>query len=187
VTAAHAAAVRSLTVIIAALNGEIANMEQQVTPCFRGRPDAAIYLSQPGTGEILGAQQLGDFRDDPHRNASAKARKNYASTSTVTRQSDKKIVLARLIRNGRLASALCQQGAKRLEGLTRCPCFTMGTQSRPGPLRHAAGTVQPAGRDLARLPEDRNRLRRSHRLVTPSQDSRRRLTIRVQECRCQTG
>src|SRR4029077_9929464 len=73
---AYAAAVRSLTVIIAALNGEITAMERQVTACFRGHPDAAIYLSQPGTGEIPGARQLGEFGDDPHRYAHAKARKN---------------------------------------------------------------------------------------------------------------
>jgi hypothetical protein len=107
VTAAYAAAVRSLTVIIAALNGEIATMERQVTACFRGHPDAAIYLSQPGTGEILGARQLGEFGDDPHRYASAKARKNYASTSPVARQSGKKkIVMARFTGNDRLADAL---------------------------------------------------------------------------------
>ena len=55
-TEAYAAAVRSLTVIIAALNSEIATMERQVTACFRGHPDAAIYLSQPGIGEILGTR-----------------------------------------------------------------------------------------------------------------------------------
>ena len=112
---ACAAAVRSLTVIIAALNGEIATMERQVTACFRGHPDAAIYLSQPGTGEILGARQLGEFGDDPHRYASARARKNYAATSPVTRQSGKKkIVMARFIRNGRLADALHRQAQSAL-------------------------------------------------------------------------
>jgi transposase len=115
VTAACAAAVKSLTVIIAALNGEIANMERQVAACFRGHPDAAIYLSQPGLGEILGARQLGEFGDDPHRYASAKARKNYAATSPVTRQSGKKkIVMARFIRNGRLADALHRQAQSAL-------------------------------------------------------------------------
>ena len=112
---AYAAAVRSLTVIISALNGEIATMERQVTACFRGHPDAAIYLSQPGTGEIPGARQLGEFGDDPHRYASAKARKNYAATSPVTRQSGKKkIVLARFIRNGRLADAVHRQAQSAL-------------------------------------------------------------------------
>ena len=110
VTAAYAATVSSLTGIIAALNSEITRMERQVTACFRGHPDAAIYLSQPGLGEILGARQLGEFGDDPHRYASAKARKNYAPTSPVTRQSGKKkLVMARYIRNDRLADALHRQ------------------------------------------------------------------------------
>ncbi len=67
--------------IIAALNGEIAKMGQEVMACFRGHPHAAIYLSQPGLGEILGARELGEFGDDAGRYASAKARKNYAATS----------------------------------------------------------------------------------------------------------
>ena len=115
VVAAYAAAVSSLTVIITALNGEIAKMERQVTACFRRHPDAAIYLSQPGIGEILGARELGEFGDDPHRYASAKARKNYAATSPVTRQSGKKkIVMARFIRNDRLADALHRQAQSAL-------------------------------------------------------------------------
>ena len=114
-TGVYAATVRSLTVIIAALNGEIATMERQVTACFRGHPEAAIYLSQPGIGEILGARELGEFGDDPHRYASAKARKNYAATSPVTRQSGKKkIVMARFIRNDRLADALHRQAQSAL-------------------------------------------------------------------------
>ena len=114
-TGAYAATVWSLTVIIAALNGEIATMERQVTACFRRHPDAAIYLSQPGIGEILGARELGEFGDDPHRYASAKARKNYAATSPVTRQSGKKkIVMARFIRNDRLADALHRQAQSAL-------------------------------------------------------------------------
>ena len=112
---AYAATVRSLTVIIAALNGEITTMERQVTACFRGHPDAAIYLSQPGIAEILGARQLGEFGDDPHRYASAKARKNYAATSPVTRQSGKKkTVAARFVRNDRLTDALHRQAQSAL-------------------------------------------------------------------------
>ncbi len=111
----YAAMVRSLTVIIAALNGEIGTLEEQVTGCFRGHPDAAIYLSQPGLGEILGARAMGEFGDDPHRYATAKARKNYAATSPVTRQSGKKkIVLARFVRNDRLADALHRQAQSAL-------------------------------------------------------------------------
>jgi len=102
-------------VIIAALNGEITTMERQVTACFRRHPDAAIYLSQPGTGDIFGARELGESGDDPHRYASAKSRKNYAATSPITRQSGKKkTVLARFIRNDRLADALHRQAQSAL-------------------------------------------------------------------------
>ncbi|HET7015784.1 MAG TPA: transposase, partial [Streptosporangiaceae bacterium] len=121
---AYAATVRSLTVVIAALNGEIAAMERQVTACFRGHPDAAIYLSQPGIADVLGARELGEFGDDPHRYASAKARKNYAATSPVTRQSGKKkIVMARFIRNDRLADALHQQAQSALRASSGARAF----------------------------------------------------------------
>ena len=60
------------------------------------RPVAAeIILSQPGLGPILGARVLAEFGDDPHRYASAKARKNYAGTSPITRASGKKSAGAR--------------------------------------------------------------------------------------------
>jgi hypothetical protein len=50
---------------------------------------------------------LGEFGDDPRRHASAKARKDCAGASPLTRQSGKKkIVLARFVGNDRLADAL---------------------------------------------------------------------------------
>jgi hypothetical protein len=53
---------------------------------------------------------LGEFGDDPHRYHDARARKNYAGTSPITRASgNKKVVLARYGRNDRLADALDQQ------------------------------------------------------------------------------
>jgi hypothetical protein len=51
-------------------------------------------------GAILGARVLGELGDDPHRYVSAKARKNYAATSPITRASGKKKVMAaRFIHN----------------------------------------------------------------------------------------
>lgn len=77
---------------------------------FGRHPDAEIYRSQPGIGEIIGARVLGEFGDDPHRYRDAKARKNYAGTSPITRCSGRKrVVLARYARNKRLADALHQQ------------------------------------------------------------------------------
>jgi transposase len=102
--------VRSLIRMITAFNDEVAVMEEQVSECFGRARDAEVLLSQPGLGKILAARVLGEFGDDPARYASAKARKNYAGTSPVTRASGKKkAVLARFVRNDRLADALHQQ------------------------------------------------------------------------------
>jgi Transposase IS116/IS110/IS902 family len=99
--------VRALAAVITALNGQITVMEGQAAAHFRQHPDAEIILSQPGLGLIFGARVLGEFGDDPHRYANAKARKNYAATSPITRQSGKrKTVMARYVHNDRLRDAL---------------------------------------------------------------------------------
>ena len=55
---------------------------------------------------MLGARVLAEFGDDPHRYRNAKARKNYAGTSPITRVSGKrKTVSARYARNKHLADA----------------------------------------------------------------------------------
>jgi hypothetical protein len=60
-----------------------------------------------GLGTILGARMLGEFGDEPNRYATSKCRKNYAGTSPITRASGtKKTVLARHVRNRRLADAI---------------------------------------------------------------------------------
>ena len=109
-TAAYAAAVRSLTAVIATLNEQVASLQGQVEAHFGRHPDAEIYLSQPGLGAITGARVLGELGDDPHRYACAKARRNYAGTSPITRASGKrKNVAARFVRNDRLIDALMIQ------------------------------------------------------------------------------
>jgi len=53
---------------------------------------------------------LAAFGDEPNRYDGARARKNYAGTSPITRASGKKkVVLARYVRNKHLADALPQQ------------------------------------------------------------------------------
>jgi hypothetical protein len=106
-TAAYAATVRSLIAVITTLNEQVKTLQGQVEAHFGRHPDAEIYRSQPGIGAVLGARVLGEFGDDPHRYADGKARKNYAATSPITRQSGKKkIVLARYVHNDRLRDAL---------------------------------------------------------------------------------
>jgi hypothetical protein len=116
-TAAYAVTVRSLTAVITVLNEQVKELEGQVGTHFGQHPDAEIYLSQPGMGTITGARVLGESGDDPHRYASARARKNSAGTSPLTRASGKKkTVTARWIRNDRLTDALNAQAFAALTG-----------------------------------------------------------------------
>ena len=89
-TTAYAATVRSLIAVITTLNEQVKVLQGQVEAHFGQHPDAEIYLSQPGMGAILGARVLGEFGDDPDRYADAKARKNYAATSPITRASGRR-------------------------------------------------------------------------------------------------
>src|SRR3984885_9199927 len=107
VTAACAAAVRSLIAVITVLNQQVKVLQGQVEENFGRHPDAEIYRSQPGLGAILGARVLAEFGDAPNRYADGKARRNYAATSPITRASGKKkVVAARFVHNDRLVDAL---------------------------------------------------------------------------------
>jgi transposase len=143
VTAASAAVVRALAAVITALSEQITVMEGQVAAHFRRHPDAEVILSQPGLGPILGARVLGEFGDDPHRYVSSKARKNYAATSPVTRQSGKrKTVTARYVHNDRLRDALDGQA---FAALTASP----GARAYYDQLRARGTSHRAALRQLA--------------------------------------
>jgi transposase len=115
VIAAYAAAVQASAAILITLNDQIKRLEAQVEAHFLQHPDAEIYLSQPGIGPVNGARVLAEFGDAPGRYASAKARKNYAGSSPITRASGRsKVVLARYVRNDRLADALQSQAFSAL-------------------------------------------------------------------------
>jgi transposase len=119
ITAAYAAAVQATAAVLITLNEQISRLEVHVEAHFLQHPDAPAYLSQPGIGTINGPRILAEFGDAPGRYASAKARKNYAGSSPITRASGRsKIVLARFIRNNRLADALQSQA---LSALTASP------------------------------------------------------------------
>ncbi len=114
-TAAYAVSVRALVAMLVTLNEQVEFLRGQVEAHFGRHPDAEIIRSQPGLGAILSARVLAEFGDDPHRYASAKARKNYAGTSPITRASGKKkVVIARFVRNDRLIDALIAQAFSAL-------------------------------------------------------------------------
>lgn len=109
VGAAYAAIAASQVQLISALNRQIPALEEVVGQGFSRHPDAELYLSQPGLGQVLGARVLAEFGDDPTRYRDAKARRNYAGTSPITRASGRRhLVLARYARNRRLADAVHQ-------------------------------------------------------------------------------
>ena len=105
----YAATVRSLVAIVTTLNTAIANLEKDVSAHFGQHSDAEILLSQPGLGVVLGARVLAEF-GDADRYVNAKARKDYAGTSPVTRASGKtRIASARHVHHDRLVDALHMQ------------------------------------------------------------------------------
>lgn len=116
---AHATVVVSLLAIIGTLNQQVARLETELADRFVEHPDAAILLSFPGLGDVLGARVLGEFGDDPNRFTDANARRNYAGTSPITRASGKmRGIHARHVRNRRLADAI---DAWAFASLTRSP------------------------------------------------------------------
>jgi transposase len=127
--------VRSLIAVITTLNEQVASLQGQVEAHFGQHPDAEIYRSQPGLGAITGARVLGEFGDDPHRYTRAKARRNYAGTSPITRASGKKkIVAARFVRNDRLIDALMIQAFAALRASPGARAFY--DQQRAKGLEH---------------------------------------------------
>jgi hypothetical protein len=145
VTAACAAVIRSLTAVITAVSEQVKVLEGQVQAHFSQHPDAEIIASQPGLGPILGARVLAEFGDDPRRYASAKARKNYAATSPITRKSGKrKTVLARYVHNDRLRDALDSQAFTALKASPGARAYY--DQQRARGLSHRAALRQLANR-----------------------------------------
>jgi Transposase/Transposase IS116/IS110/IS902 family len=105
--AAMGASVAASVAVIAEITTQISVLEAQLAADFEMHPDAVVVRSLPGLGTILGARVLGEFGDEPDRYPTAKSRKNYAGTSPITRASGKKeVVLARHVRNDRLADAI---------------------------------------------------------------------------------
>jgi transposase len=138
VAAAYAVTVRAQAAILSVLNTQIAQLEEQVEANFSQHPDADILLSQPGLGVVLGARVLAEFGDDKNRYADAKARRNYAGTSPITRQSGKKkVVMARYVHNDRLLDALGRQAFAALRASPGARAYYDRIRAR-GTGHHAA-------------------------------------------------
>ena len=145
VESAYAAIVTGQVAILQTLNTQIHQLGTVVAEHFGRHPDAEIYASQPGLGVVLGARVLGEFGDDPDRYADAKARKNYAGTSPITKASgNRKIVLARYARNRRLADALQQWALGSMRGSPGARAYYQALRDRR--MSHHAALRQLANR-----------------------------------------
>ncbi len=143
VAAAYAAVIRSQAAVLGVLRVEITTLHTEVETLFTRHPAAQVYLSQPGLGPVLGARVLAEFGDDPTRYTGARARKNYAGTSPITRASGKsRAVHARHVHNDRLLDALGRQAYAALSG-------SPGARAYYDQLRHRGASHHAALRQLA--------------------------------------
>src|SRR3954464_2531006 len=167
IEAAYAVIVASAVRLIAQLTTQIGELQAVVAEGFGRHPDAEIVTSQPGLGPILGARVLAEFGDDPTRYADAKARKNYAGTSPITRASGtRRVVLARYARNKHLADATHQWAFCALTGSPGARAYYDSIRTRG--VSHHAALRQLANRLVGTLHgclKKQNPLRRGHRLA----------------------
>lgn len=138
VASAFSATTKATVGILKELNRQLEDLEASLADRFEQHPDAVIYLSMPGLGDVLGARALGEFGDDPNRYADAKSRKNYAGTSPITIASGKKkAILARHVRNRRLYDAIDQWAFCSLTQSPGCKAF-YDQRRDAGDLHHQA-------------------------------------------------
>src|SRR4051794_12922755 len=167
IEAAYAVIVAGAVRLIAQLNTQIVELQAVVAEGFGRHPDAEILTSQPGLGPVLGARVLAEFGDDPDRYADAKARKNYAGTSPITRASGtRRVVLARYARNKHLADATHQWAFCALPGSPGARAYYDSIRTRG--VSHHAALRQLANRLVGTLHgclKKQNPLRRGHRLA----------------------
>ena len=103
---AYGTVTSSLLRLIAGLNEQVADLEREIESSFEDHPDAKILRSLPGLGTVLGARMLAEVGDARTRYVDARARRNYAGTSPITKASGtRRVVLARFARNERLFNA----------------------------------------------------------------------------------
>ena len=114
----------------------------------------------------LGARILGEFGDASGRFADARARRNYAGTSPITKASGtRRVVLARYARNRRLSDAVRQWALGSLRGSPGARTYFDAMRARK--IGHEAALRQLGNRLVGILHgclKARDALRRNHGL-----------------------
>src|SRR5260370_40160028 len=106
--------------IVRELKAQAKALEDELTKSFELHPDAALYLSLPGLGFVLGARVIGEFGDDPNRYLDAKGRRAYSGMAPITKSSAiRHVVLARYARTRQLADACYLWAFSSLTGAAR--------------------------------------------------------------------
>jgi transposase len=128
---AYGATVKATVGQLRQLMAQTVELELELREAFEAHQDAAILGSLPGLGRVLGARILGEFGDDRTRYESAKARKNAAGTSPITRASGKRrMVAARSARNHRSADACFQWTFSSLQHSPGAHAYYLAHRSR---------------------------------------------------------
>src|SRR6266704_3420946 len=168
---AYAASVQAGAAVITTLNAQIQVMEAKVSELFRRHPDAGIYLSQPGIGDITGARILGEFGHAPQD-----LRRHLPADHRLRQETHRACPLHPQPAPHRRSP---RAGAVLAHRLTRRPRLLRRAASpRHRPRRRNAPRRQPPHRHPARMREDRMRIRRNHRVVPPQRVSSSRMTTR---------
>jgi hypothetical protein len=165
-TSAFAASVPASVAVTQELTRQIDELERELAEAFMHHPDAEIMRSLPGLGLVLGARVLAEFGDAPNRYKDAKRRRCYAGTAPITRASGtRRVVLARIARNRRLADA-CSLWA--FAALTRSAgaraLYDRQRQRGADPPPSPTSTRKPPRRHPPRLPPPPHHLQRNDRL-----------------------
>jgi hypothetical protein len=141
VEAAMGTAVHAMVTSLAADDQAVRDLEQALAASLESHPDAEIIDSLPGLGLVFGARVLGEFGDDRTRWPDAASRRCYAGTAPIARTSGKsRVVLARYVRNRRLADA-CYLWA--FSSLTKSPGCPRLLQPPTGCRRHPQQGAPP--------------------------------------------
>ena len=135
---AFAATTTAAVGIIAELNRQITELETALADHFEQHPDADIYLSLPGLGDVLGARVLASSGMPPTVTPTPSLARTTPARHPLTVASGKKrAVLARHVRNRRLYDAIDQWAFCSLSASPGCRAY-YDQRRAAGDLHHQA-------------------------------------------------